>query len=432
MRRISRLLYAAACAAIIVAFANASQAQVSVFSSAWAPDATLRFGGGVFSSALHEEGELSTQRDSALLWTTEDELSELVWYDDEEEARLGVYGACLDEPVLYRGQSDAIPPVESPSRTTIGESSIFSSTTNVTVPPVVGNDRPFEPVQAQTTSESTTLQKVFKNSQNISGSYLFMPRGKKNGLGVNEIEARLLFAFPCKAMQNLNSTNNGYFLLTPSFVYDNFSLSHTHNSAIKLPTNVFDAGLTTSFMTAYNDLEAKVDFSIGVASSFKKIHGKAIYYRGRAEISLAVDNDKRIRALGGVEYLDRIRYKLVPIFGVKWNPNEQNVFRLVFPNPEWYHFLTKVNETDWWFFLKGDIGGGRWYMSDLDAPVRGKTSYNVDYNDYRFGGGVAFDCSTRLKGSFEVGGAFKRELRTKFGKEYAPRNSVYLKVGLFY
>ncbi len=335
-------------------------------------------------------------------------------------------------PAVYRAQAPIIPPAESPSNVTIGESLASSSGAAFILPPAVGSDRPFEPIPAQTNENSTTLQKLFKYRQSVSGAYTFIPKAKKRGLGIHELEARLLFAFPCKLLEKSPNVNNGYFLLTPSFVYDHVAYSKDNNARAHMESNLFDAGLTTAFVGLFQDLEAKVEVSVGVASSFKKIHGKAVYVRGRAEVSLPIDNEKQIKALGGVAYLNRIKYKLVPIFGFTWDPNPQNQFRIVFPNPRWSHYLSKVNETDWWLQISGDIGGGRWYISDVNAPINGKTSYNVDYDDYRFGAGLAFDCPSRLKGAFEVGGAFKREIRSKAGKDYAPKNSVYLKFGLFY
>ena len=106
--------------------------------------------------------------------------------------------------------------------------------------------------------------------------------------------------------------------------------------------------------------------------------------------------------------------------------------RLAFPNPRWDHYLTKVNETDWWLFVNGDIDGNSWLMYDSETTVRGKNSFRVDYNDYKVGVGVSFDCPTRLRGSFEVGGSFGREMRTKNGSIYEPKSAVYLKFGLLY
>ncbi|MDO5308287.1 MAG: hypothetical protein Q4G03_02160 [Planctomycetia bacterium] len=353
----------------------------------------------------------------------------------EATRRAGFLSACLDveENLIVRGQYNVTPPTESPtSSTVVTNSSVYSSNPNVIAPPLDVDDQPFQATQIELGDNPTTLQKMFRYRQQISGGYLYMPRSSHRGLGIHELDARILFAYPCKLMENAKSLNNGYFLLTPSFKYNNFSLPKSNNSRIDMPHSVFDAGLTTAFMTNLSDLSVTADFSIGVASSFKKITGKSIYYRGRVEASLPLDDDKQVKILGGVAYYDRIKYKLVPIAGLVWKPNEQNELRLVFPNPKWSRYLTKANETDWWFFVHGDIGGGRWFISDVNAPINGKTSYNVDYNDYRVGVGLTFQCPTRLAGSFEVGGAFKREIRSKAGVMYDPKNSVYLKLGLSY
>ena len=258
---------------------------------------------------------------------------------------------------------------------------------------------------------------------------MFVPSGKKHGLGTHELNARLLFAIPCKTMQSVNNMNNGYFLLTPHFTYDYLYLSKDYKKGHE---NFFDTGLTTTFLANYNDIEAHVDFSIGLGASFHRVTSKAIYFKGRAEIGLPIDNEKQVKLFGGVAYLDAIKYKLIPIVGIDYTPNPQNHLRMAFPNPRWDHYLTKVNETDWWLFVHGDLTSQRWLVHDDVMLVRNKHTFNMDYSDYKVGVGVSFDCPTRLRGSFEVGGAFGREMKTKNGKLYDPRNAVYLKVGLLY
>ncbi len=383
--------------------------------------------------------------------TPQNSLGAVLQFDDEEEYVVlslpmdddafvpasrpvsGFLAACLGDEIVYRGQSanSIIPPAESPTSTsTIGSSSISSATSSVIAPPVVGNDEPFDPKPiTPSNGEPTTFQKIFKYRQEISGYYMFVPRGKKNGLGTHELNARLLFAIPCKTMQSVNNMNNGYFLLTPSFTYDYLELSKDFKGGHK---NLFDAGVTTTFLANYNDLEAHVDFSLGVGAAFDKITGKSIYFKGRAEIGLPIDNEKQVKVFGGVAYLDAIKYKLVPIAGLDYSPNPQNHLRIAFPNPRWDHYLTKLNDTDWWLFVHGDITSQRWLVHDSNMTVRGKHSFIVDYSDYKIGVGASFDCPTRLRGSFEVGGAFGREMKTKNGKLYSPKNAVYLKVGLLY
>ena len=346
----------------------------------------------------------------------------------------GFLAACLGDDVVYRGQSanSIIPPAESPTSTsTIGSSSISNATSSVIAPPVVGNDEPFDPKPiTPSNGEPTTFQKIFKYRQELSGYYMFIPRGKKNGLGTHELNARLLFAIPCKTMQSVNNMNNGYFLLTPNFTYDYLELSRNRGGYHE---NLFDAGLTTTFLANYNDLEAHVDFSLGVGASFKRVTSKAIYFKGRAEIGLPIDNEKQVKVFGGVAYLDALKYKLVPIAGLEYSPNPQNHLRIAFPNPRWDHYLTKLNDTDWWFFVHGDLTSQRWLDYDKDITVNGKHSYVMDYSDYKIGIGASFDCPTRMRGSLEVGGAFGREMRVKrVGKFYSPKNAVYLKVGLLY
>ena len=346
----------------------------------------------------------------------------------------GFLAACLGDDVVYRGQSanSIIPPAESPTSTsTIGSSSISNATSGVIAPPVVGNDEPFDPKPiTPSNGEPTTFQKIFKYRQELSGYYMFVPRAKKNGLGTHELNARLLFAIPCKTMQSVNNMNNGYFLLTPNFTYDYLELSKDRGGKHQ---NLFDAGLTTTFLANYNDLEAHVDFSLGVGASFERVTSKAIYYKGRAEVGLPIDNEKQVKVFGGVAYYDAIKYKLVPIAGLEYSPNPQNHLRIAFPNPRWDHYLTKLNDTDWWLFVHGDLTSQRWLGYDKNLTINGKHSFVVDYSDYKVGVGAAFDCPTRLRGSFEVGGAFGREMRAKgIGKFYSPKNAVYLKVGLLY
>ena len=334
-------------------------------------------------------------------------------YDDYSDDYLYDYSDWI-----VRGQIQ--PPVVSPSTsTTYGPTTYtYDMASESSVNPPV------------TMEDPTTLRKVFKYQQDCSKSFAYIPR-TKNGLGVIEGGTGLYFAFPCEAFRNGN-INQGVFRLTPTFNYTNFSKPKDRTFSPFIPKNVFDAGLATSFSLAVNDLEATVEVQGGIASEFRKITGKSFYLRGRAEGSLPVDDERKTRILGGVAYYNRIKFKILPVAGVVWKPNANNEIRLVFPDPRWGHFLVRNNGTDWWFFVSGDLGGGRWLMTDVNHPVKGKKSFNIDYNDYRVTTGLVFDCPQGFKGSFEVGGAFGRELKTKEGTLYKPKSAVILKAGLFF
>lgn len=321
---------------------------------------------------------------------------------------------------VLRGQID--PPVVSPttqSATQYGyKTYTYEAAQNSSVNPPA------------TFQDPTTFRKLFKYQQDCSGSFTYIPRNN-GGLGVIEGGGGLYFAVPCETLRGAN-INQGVFRLTPSFNYTGFQSPKGKDIGIDLPNNVFDAGLDTSFSVNVNDFEGTIAVQVGVASEFKKLTGDTVYVRGRAEGSLPVTDDRKVRVLGGVGYYNRIKYKLVPIAGVVWKPNETNEFRLVFPDPMWGRFLRKVNDVDWWFFVRGDIGGGKWLVTDFEHKVNNKATYNFDYNDYRVSTGLRFQCPKGLVGSFEVGGAFGREVRTKAGVVYKPKSAVELSVGLFY
>lgn len=334
----------------------------------------------------------------------------------------GSFSGALGRSLVLRGQ---LPPVESPTTTAsrIGESTVYDSTSPFVLPPVTGDDPTFAPITPTLDEDATTVQKIFRYRDDVSASYMFVPKGDSSGLGMHEVEGRILFAFPWDTMRERTCFNNGFFLLTPSFKYNHWSQTDVPSAPFKMPDSTFDAGLTTLFATQLRDLEVKVEVSVGVASSFEKVDCDAFYIRGRAMGALPIDDAKQVKATGGLIYYDRIEYKIVPSGGIIWRPNEQNIVRLVYPDPRWSRYLGKLsNETDWWFYIGGEIGGGRWLIED-----RGET-FNTDYNDYRVGLGLTFDCD-KMQGGFEIGGAFGRELVSKRGVWYAPKDAVYLKTG---
>lgn len=402
------------------------------------------------SAASYSSAFLSADADSLYPVVRNDEgeefyvvsAEELYATSAEEDAFLrrrssGFLAACLGDDVVYRGQTaptNIIPPAESSTAPAITTTQVSGATSGVPTPPVIGSGKTFSPEpNTPANGEPTTLQKLLKYGNEASASYMYIPKGNTMGLGFNELEARVGFAIPCQTMQSLNNTNNGYFLLTPKFTYDNIFLSKDFDAGREGHMNLFDAGLTSTFLMNYNDLEAFVDFSFGVSSSFKRVSCKSFYFRGRAEVGLPIDTTRHVRIFGGVEYLDTLKYKLVPIVGLKYvSDDQQNQLRLAFPNPRWDHYLTKVNETDWWLFVHGDITSHRWFTKDPDVVINGKHKFNFDYDDYKVGIGLTFDCPTRLRGSFEIGGAFGRDMRTKLGSFYKPKDQVYLKVGLAY
>lgn len=385
------------------------------------------------------------------VWNELVDLSGLNFTDDEDDelaedfafVRRGtVTGEPLTESAIFRGQIS--PPVVSPT-SSYGQPT-YSGNTNTSGYNSGSNysysgsnpTNTYSYDQAQssvvnppaTADDPTTIKRIFKYQQDASADVLYIPRAN-GGLGVTELTGGLFFAFPCETLQGAK-VNQGAFRLTPRFTYTAIDKPKEGYKGPNLPKNLFDAGLQTSFSVQTGDFQGNVEIQVGVASEFKKIKKDTFYIRGRAEGALPIDDARRTHILGGVSYYNRLKYKLLPVAGLIWKPNNENEFRLVFPDPMWGHFLGKANETDWWFFVHGDVGGGKWLLTDFEHKLNGKESYVFDYDDYRLSAGLRFDCPKGMVGSFEFGGSFGREIRTKEGVVYKPKNSVLLKAGVFF
>jgi len=298
-----------------------------------------------------------------------------------------------------------------------------------TAPPVIGT------TTTTTSTEpvfSEPVQKVMRFWSRITAAYTYTPKGGgSDGLGNNNLDIRAQFSCPCKLLSQISKTstsgnqNSGYFFITPGFTFDTWSMNPVLGGR-EMPSTTFDASLAASIQPQFGEFGVEATIQAGVASAFSKVGSKSFYLRGKGMGTLNVTEDGKFIATGGVIYYCRNRYKLMPSGGVIWKPNENNVWRLVFPDPQLTHFISKCNETDWWAYIRGDIGGGRWYIPDPEG------AFLTDYNDYNVGIGAMFDSPCGLTGCFEVGGRFNRELYAYKQSWYKPKSSVYLKCSLAY
>ena len=262
----------------------------------------------------------------------------------------------------------------------------------------------------------------------FSLNYTYVPRGSADrGLGINDFDFSCRFALPCKHIPHANDTaTTGYWYIMPTFGLTLWDGPYGWPAnAHSMPGSTFDAALAARVIPQFTkDFGMDLWVQVGMAASFKKVNKDAIFIRGRALGTLRIN--EQIDAIGGVVYYDRNRFKLLPSGGINWRPNEKNIWYLVFPNPKLSRFLRKVNNVDWWAYVRGDIGGGRWLIKD------GSETFNVDYNDYGVGLGVTFSTPSGFDGSLEVGGEFGRELYSQGHAWYTPKSMVYLKGALAY
>lgn len=183
---------------------------------------------------------------------------------------------------------------------------------------------------------------------------------------------------------------------------------------------------------------ANLDFSLGIYSDFSAVTTDAIRYPSAALAVLNLSPTFTLKA--GAEYFDRVQVGWLPAGGVLWQPNPRVYWDIYFPRPKLSQYLTTVGNTDLWWYLWGEYGGGSWYVA-FDEPVPGgvvpyKTRMDID--DYRIGIGFEWRHQCNLRGHCELAYVFNRKLVfASDGSSDGPQNqsladSVMLRAGFAY
>jgi len=268
-----------------------------------------------------------------------------------------------------------------------------------------------------------TMAKVKHFFQGASLEYMWMPWDGPVELGVSDVELAATFAFPF--FYNPDSP----LLVTPGFAvhYWNGPSQAWNGLFNDFPPRTYDAFLDARWDPQINQvLGGELSFRIGIYSDFANtVDIESLRYQGRGLLVLSLSPRMQIKA--GAEYLDRQRIKLFPVGGLVWSPTPDYRFEIIFPDPKLAVRLKSFGNTDWWFFFRGEYGGGSWRVAGI-AP----TETGVDYNDTRAAIGVEFDSANRVAGFFEAGVAFEREIYSGEARLFQPHPAPFLGAGLRY
>ncbi len=256
--------------------------------------------------------------------------------------------------------------------------------------------------------------------------YTFLsPSGEKK-FGSNDLGLSATFAFP------LFFNQDSPILVTPGFTVHWWEGPTDYTA---LPPRVYDAYLTSAWNPQISPwLGGELEFTVGVYSDFKKVTEEALRYTGTGLVVLNFSEAMTIKA--GIVYYDRVKIKLLPAGGLFWRPNPNTRFDFYFPEPRFATRMTTIGNTEWWFYVRGEYGGGSWVFTwtELGAPGDRPVG-QADYNDIRIAMGLEFARLNVLDGHIEFGVAFNRQIvpRASLGiDEYKPSTTFFLGAGLAY
>ena len=236
-----------------------------------------------------------------------------------------------------------------------------------------------------------------------------------NELDINDIEVATTLTIPnfLQSRQPLR--------ISPGFIASFWDGPDTPSTGFDLPESAFGAYLAADHVT---DLARRsgleTNLTVGVYSDYDNFSSDAIRVQGRL-LGWQRINEYTVGKLG-VEYLDRVRVKLLPAVGLFLSPNPDIKFDLYFPRTKLAHRIPNVGNFEMWSYVGAEYGGGSWAIERIDG-----SDDQVDINDVRAAVGIEWIGPRRVTGFFDFGYAFEREL--VFDSD--PSNSLDLQDTLF-
>ncbi|MEQ8786622.1 MAG: hypothetical protein RIC55_10000 [Pirellulaceae bacterium] len=226
-------------------------------------------------------------------------------------------------------------------------------------------------------------------------TWVYGDRGDE--MNTNDIEAATTINIP-------NFVYSGYPIsITPAFVF-HFWNGPSPPILVDLPPRAYSTFATFDWNPmASPRFGGEFSGTIGVFSDFGAVNHDSIRLIGKTLFVYHVTPKFTIK--GGIEYLDRVRIKLLPAGGFVWTPNDRVRFDVYFPKPKLAQYLITIGTTEVWWYVSGEYGYGSWTLEYPTGSVR------TDINDLRVIGGLEWvNNASTLKGFFEMGYVFDREV----------------------
>ncbi len=247
-----------------------------------------------------------------------------------------------------------------------------------------------------------------------------------DSLQMNDTDASLVFAFP-----------NFLYSGQPVYVLPSFGLhlldGPDGSKGADLPPQLYDAFLDSGWQSDSTRLVgADLGLRVGVFSDFATANKDSLRIMGKGLITFRLTPYATVRA--GVYYLDRNHIKLLPAFGLLYQPTPYSRYDIFFPQPKLSQYFTTLGTQDIWAYVGGEYGGGAWTIKRTSGQED-----NIDINDLRLLVGVEWGRSDLIRagrhtGFFEAGFVFDREVTYKKnqGDNFSPGNTIMLRLGFGY
>jgi hypothetical protein len=248
----------------------------------------------------------------------------------------------------------------------------------------------------------------------------WIPQLDDGGLGWTDLRSEIVFGLPF-------FTRETPILITPS--YELHFLESP--DAVDLPPRLHDLVIDFNhFRRIANNWIANIAVAPGFyADDHSFDSDDALRINGRA---IAIyDPTPEWKGVLGVTYLHGGWAKIVPVFGVVYEPSDDVKYELVFPRPRvaWRLPQSPVPGRDeFWFYVLGEFANAIWAFEQEDG-----TADTFAYRDWRLIVGLERKIIRGLSHRVELGYVFNREMKlADNGNEVELEDSFLLRAGIVY
>lgn len=233
--------------------------------------------------------------------------------------------------------------------------------------------------------------------------HTYMHGSNRNGVNGNELDINDFEL--ATTLTRPNFLGSGQPLrISPGAVFSFWDGPETESTGFDLPSKAVGAYLGFDHVT---DLTKTAGFesniTIGIYSDYENLSSDSFRLTGRL-LGWQRINSYTVGKLG-VEYLDRIRVKILPAVGLFFSPNADMKFDLYFPRTKLSHRIPNLGQYEAWAYVGGEYGGGSWAIERIDG-----SDDQVDINDVRAFAGLEWIGPRRVTGFVDFGYAFEREI----------------------
>ena len=247
--------------------------------------------------------------------------------------------------------------------------------------------------------------------QQIHGGIEYIPNVGKRKSGMTTFSASVRFALPLPDRDHP-------LMITPHFSWTDFSFPESLVPIFGRKAGLYTGGLQGDWLFPVSPCFM---FDLGFGASWnadlKTSSSDSLRFTGRV-VGVWRWNETT-HLLLGASYQNISDWKVVPVFGLTWKPNENSYLDATFPMAKAARRITQMQglptfengESPYWIYVTGGLTGGRWAIKP-DGEDRNLWGANalVSYYDYRILGGLEKKVLGEVNWAVEGGLVFARHL----------------------